>query len=77
MQTPLPTAEIIVEVPLELKEKMEKHKIDWNREIKEYLEERLRAHELLDLLDKIAERAEMRRVRADSAELIRESRYGQ
>ena len=77
MQTPLPTAEIIVEVPLELKEKMEKHKIDWNREIKEFLEERLRAHELLDLLDKIAERAEMRRVRADSAELIRESRYGQ
>ena len=73
----MPTAEIIVEVPLELKEKMEKHKIDWNREIKEYLEERLRAHELLDLLDKIAERAEMRRVRADSAELIRESRYGQ
>lgn len=73
----MPTAEIIVEVPLELKEKMEKHKIDWNREIKEFLEERLRAHELLDLLDKITERAETRRVRADSAELIRESRYGQ
>ena len=65
---------VSIRVPKELKEKMRKYRIDWSREIREFIEERIRALELLELLESIEEKAKKRRTRVDSAELIREAR---
>ena len=65
---------VSIRVPKELKEKMRKYRIDWSREIREFIEERIRTLELLELLESIEERAKRRRTRVDSAKLIREAR---
>ncbi|MCE4599756.1 MAG: antitoxin [Desulfurococcales archaeon] len=65
---------ISVRIPRELKEKMRKYSVDWSREIREFLEERIRALEFIEMLDGIEERARKRRTRVDSARLIREAR---
>ncbi len=65
---------VSIRVPKELKEKMRKYRIDWSREIREFIEERIRTLELLELLESIEEKAKKRRTRVDSAELIREAR---
>ena len=65
---------ISVRVPKELKEKMKKYRVDWSREIRRFLEERIRALELLEVLDSIEEKAKKRRTRVDSTKLIREAR---
>ncbi len=65
---------ISVRIPRELKEKMKRYRIDWSREIREFLEERIRALEFIEMLDGIEERARKRRTRVDSARLIREAR---
>ena len=65
---------ISVRIPRELKEKMRKYSVDWSREIREFLEERIRALEFIEMLDSIEERARKRRTRVDSARLIREAR---
>ena len=66
---------VSVRVPKELKEKMKKYNIDWSREIKGFIEEKVRTLELLEIIDEIEMRAEKRRTKIDSAKLIRESRY--
>ena len=65
---------ISVRIPRELKEKMRKYSVDWSKEIREFLEERIRALEFIEMLDGIEERARKRRTRVDSARLIREAR---
>ena len=65
---------ISVRIPRELKEKMRKYSVDWSKEIREFLEERIRALEFIEMLDSIEERARKRRTRVDSARLIREAR---
>ena len=65
---------VSIRVPRELKEKMKKCRINWSREIRVFIEERIRALELLELLEKVEEKSEKRRVKVDSAVLIRESR---
>lgn len=53
---------------------MRKYRIDWSREIREFIEERIRTLELLKLLKSMEGRAKRRRTRVDSAELITEAR---
>jgi hypothetical protein len=65
---------VSVRVPRELKEKMKKYRVDWSREIRGFIEERVRILEFLEMLDSIEEKAERRRTRVDSAKIIRESR---
>ncbi|MEB3756276.1 MAG: CopG family transcriptional regulator [Desulfurococcales archaeon] len=65
---------ISVRVPKELKEKMKKYRIDWSREVRRFLEDRIKVLEFLETLDNIEKKAENRRTKVDSAELIRESR---
>jgi len=66
---------VSVRVPKELKEKMKKYNIDWSREIKGFIEEKVRTLELLEVIDDIELRAEKRKTKVDSTKLIRESRY--
>ena len=65
---------VSIRVPRELKEKMKKYNIDWSREIRMFIEERIKALELLELLEKIEEKSAKRRAKVDSTVLIRESR---
>ena len=66
---------VSVRVPKELKEKMKKYNIDWSREIKGFIEEKVRTLELLEVIDDIEVRAGERKTKVDSTKLIRESRY--
>ncbi len=65
---------ILVRVPKELKEKMRRYGIDWSKEISKFLEERIRALELLEVLNSIEEKAKNRRTRVNSTKIIREAR---
>jgi len=65
---------VTIKVPKELKEKMDRLDIDWSREIRQFIEEKVRAHDLLEVIDSIRARAKSRRVAADSSKLIREGR---
>lgn len=53
---------------------MKKYRIDWSREVRRFLEDRIKVLEFLETLDNIEKKAENRRTKVDSAELIRESR---
>ncbi len=61
-------------VPRELKEKMKRYPVDWPRELREYVERRIRSLEALEVLREVERRAARRRVRVDSAELLAEER---
>ncbi len=65
---------VSVRVPKELKEKMKKYRIDWSREVRRFLEERVRVLEFLEMLDNIEKKVEKRRTRVDSVKLIRKMR---
>ncbi len=66
---------ISIRIPKEFKEKMKKYSfVDWSDEIRKFLEERVRTLELLEVLDDIEEEARKRRVKVNSAILIREDR---
>ena len=65
-----------VRVPRELRERMRRFDVDWSGEIRRFIEERVRALELLELLGEVERGAQRRRVRVDSAGLVRESRDG-
>ena len=65
---------VSIRVPRELKEKMRRYRVDWSKEIREFIEERIRVLEFLEILDDIERKAERRRTRVDSVELIREAR---
>jgi len=64
---------ILVRVPREFKEKMKRYPVDWNSEIRRFIEERIKAFELLEILEDIERRAG-RRTKVDSTRLIREVR---
>ncbi|MCE4608552.1 MAG: hypothetical protein F7B61_06320 [Caldisphaeraceae archaeon] len=65
---------VSIRVPKELKEKMKKYGVDWSREVRMFLEDRIRVLEFLEMLDNIEKKAVKRRMRIDSAELIRRAR---
>jgi hypothetical protein len=68
---------ISIRVSKELKERMKKYPIDWSREVRRFLEERVRVLELLEIVDEIEKRAAKRRTQIDSTLLIREEREKQ
>ena len=64
-----------IRIPRDLKEKMEKNPQEaWSREIRDFLEERVKQIELMKTLQQIESRAEKRNTKADSTILIREDR---
>jgi hypothetical protein len=65
---------ITIRVPRELKKRMEENPAEWSREIRCFLEERVRQIELLKSFQEIEGRAEKRKVNVDSVMLIREDR---
>jgi hypothetical protein len=65
---------VSVRVPRELKEKMKRYPVDWSGEIRRFIEERIRALELLEVLKDVESKAERRRTRVDTTRLIREER---
>jgi hypothetical protein len=63
-----------IRIPRDLKEKMEKNLEEWSREIRNFLEERVKQIELIKTIQQIESRAEGRKTKADSILLIREDR---
>ena len=61
-------------VPRKLKDKVDRLDIDWDREIRWFIEEKVGAHGLLEVIDGIRARARGRRLSVDSSRLIREDR---
>jgi len=66
-----------IRIPRELKERMDRlNHVDWDKELRELIEARLRALEAAQVLREIRERARSRVMRTDSVKLIREDRDG-
>ena len=65
---------ISIRVPRKLKEKMREYPIDWSKEIRGFIEERIKVLELKEIIEDIERKAEKRRTRTDSTKLIRETR---
>jgi len=63
-----------VRIPRELKEKMKRLPVEWSEEIRSFIEEKVKRSELLEVIGEIELRADKRRLRVDSAKLIREDR---
>ena len=64
-----------IRIPRDLKEKMEKNpEEEWSREIRNFLEERVKQIELVKTIQQIETRAENRKTETDSTILIREDR---
>ena len=63
-----------IRISKELKEQMRKFSVEWSDEIRRFIEDRIRQLELAEAIRSIWVRAEGRRVRADSVDLIREDR---
>jgi predicted DNA-binding protein len=63
-----------IRIPQELKEKMKKLPAEWSREVRSFIEERVKHLELMSAIEEIEPRAEKRRVKVDSTTLIREDR---
>jgi hypothetical protein len=64
-----------IRIPRDLKEKMKRSpEEEWSREIRCFLEERVRQIELMKAIAQIESRAEGRKTKSDSTSLIREDR---
>ena len=64
-----------IRIPLDLKEKMERNpEEEWSREIRNFLEERVKQIELVKTIQQIETRAENRKTKTDSTILLREDR---
>ena len=63
-----------VRIPRELKEKMKSFPVEWSEEVRRFIEEKVKRLELIGVIEEIELRAEKRRLRVDSARLIREGR---
>jgi len=63
-----------VRIPRELKEKMKRLPVEWSEEVRRFIEEKVKRLELMGAIEEIELRAEKRRLRVDSAKLIREDR---
>ena len=66
-----------IRIPRELKEKMEQNPAEWSREVRAFIEERVKQIELMKTLQEIEQRAERRKTKTDSTLLIREDRERQ
>ena len=51
-----------IRVPKELKERMKRYRVDWSKEIRTFIEERVKALEFLDLLNSVEKNAERSRL---------------
>ena len=64
-----------IRIPRDLKEKMERNpEEEWSREIRNFLEEKVKQIELVKTIQQIETRAENRKTKTDSTILIREDR---
>ena len=63
-----------VRIPRELKEKMKKLPVEWSEEVRRFIEEKVKRLELMGAIEEIELRVEKRRLKVDSAKLIREDR---
>jgi len=63
-----------IRIPKELKEKMKKLNVEWSKEIRSFIEERVKHLELLKAIEEVELKAEKRVVKVDSTKLIREDR---
>jgi len=63
-----------VRIPRKLRDRMKRLDAEWSGEVRNFLEERVKAFELMKSIDEIQSRAGKRRVRVDSTSLIREDR---
>lgn len=63
-----------IRIPKELKEKMKKLNVEWSKEIRSFIEKRIKHLELLKAIEEVELRAERRKVKVDSTKLIREDR---
>ncbi len=63
-----------IRLPRKLKEKMRKYDINWSKEVRMFIEKRIRQLELLEILKEVESRAKNRKVEIDSSNLIREDR---
>jgi hypothetical protein len=63
-----------VRIPRKLRDRMKRLDAEWSGEVRNFLEERVKALELMESIDEIQSRAGKRRVRVDSTVLIREDR---
>ncbi len=65
---------LAIRIPRETMEKMKKLDVRWSEEVRAFVEETIRRHELLRTLEEIGFRADRRRASVDSTQLIREDR---
>lgn len=65
---------VSVRIPRELREKMRKYRVDWSREVRQFIEERIRVLKFLGALEAIEKKTARRKTRVDSVMLIREER---
>jgi len=63
-----------IRIPRELKERMKRLPVEWSKEIRLFIEERVKHLELIRTIEDVELRAERRRLRVDSTRLIREDR---
>jgi hypothetical protein len=63
-----------LQLPRELKEKMDKNPQDWSKEIRDFLQERIKQIELNHTIQDIESRAEKRKTKTDSTTLIKKDR---
>lgn len=63
-----------VRIPRELKEKMKKLPVEWSKEVRSFIEEKVKHLELIRAIEDVELRADRRKLRIDSTKLIREDR---
>ncbi len=74
VKTNMSTTTFTVRIPCKLKEKMDENPSEWSREVRCFLEERVKQRELIKIIDEIEKEAESGGKQADSTLLIREDR---
>lgn len=68
------TSTFTIRIPRKLKEKMKKLNAEWSKELRNFIEQRVKHLELIKAIEEIESRAEKRRVKVNSTSLIREDR---
>lgn len=71
------SATFTIRIPRELKERMEKSPIQWDDEIRNFIEVRVNQVGLIKTIEEIDARAAKRKTKVDSTKLIREGRERQ
>lgn len=63
-----------VKISHRLKKRMEENPAEWDQEVRDFLEQKVKQMELIKTLEKNGKRAEKRKIEGDSTVLIREDR---